>query len=203
MLCGCWRSDTEEPLSPEEVAARQKTQEDAAVAALEEIGAKIHRREDGGVVRVQLHAASAGDEATPYLADLPHLEQVYFGGEFASNEKLTDNGLENLAGLKQLERLHLNGTGITDAGVAHLSGLTGLKVLDLSGTQITDAAMPHLTGLVRLKGLFIENTRVTDEGLMQLAGMPSLKVVKAIGSEITVAGVEQFGEVMKDTDVMR
>jgi hypothetical protein len=41
--------------------------------------------------------------------------------------QITDAGLENLRGLKQLQGLDLGGTQITDAGLAHLKGLTQLS----------------------------------------------------------------------------
>lgn len=84
--------------------------------------------------------------------------------------QVTDAGLANLAGMKNLTRLHLENTKITDAGLEHLKGLANLEYLNLYGTQVTDAGIQKLAGLKNLKKLFVWQTKVTDAGAQKLAG---------------------------------
>ncbi len=62
-----------------------------------------------------------------------------------SGTKVTDAGLKELAGLKKLESLGLNGaTQVTDAGLKELAGMKKLQFLEVSGTQATDAGVKWL-----------------------------------------------------------
>ena len=104
--------------------AVQKSTPDEAVAALEKLGARIERNEQGDVVRV-------------YLSGTP----------------ITAAGLVYLKEMTKLENLELEGTQITDAGLVHLAGMTNLEALILFNTQITDAGLVHLQRLTRLASL--------------------------------------------------
>lgn len=91
--------------------------------------------------------------------------------------QVTDAGLANLAGMKNLSRLHLENTKITDAGLDHLKGLANLEYLNLYGTQVTDAGIQKLAGLKNLKKLFVWQTKVTDAGAQKLiAAVPGIDV---------------------------
>ena len=79
--------------------------------------------------------------------------QTAFGLELRDNEEITDAGLKELAGLKNLQRLDLSGTKITDAGLKELAGLKSLQTLDLAATQVTDAGLKELAGLKSLQSL--------------------------------------------------
>jgi len=57
-------------------------------------------------------------------------------------------GAETLAGMEQLEGLHLVGAKITDAGLVHLARMVRLKTLNLTFTAIADPGLEHLTGLI-------------------------------------------------------
>ena len=52
---------------------------------------------------------------------------------------ITDDGLANLKGMKELRKLTLFGTKISDAGMEHLLGLSKLETLLLSGSEVTEA----------------------------------------------------------------
>jgi YHS domain-containing protein len=83
---------------------------------------------------------------------------------------VTDAGLAQIAGLKNLQRLHLEKTAITDAGLAHLKGLAELRYLNLYGTKVTDKGLESLRGLKKLRNLYVWQTAVTEEGAKALAG---------------------------------
>ena len=56
---------------------------------------------------------------------------------------MTDAGLKELAGLKNLQSLDLWYTGITDAGLKELAELKSLQVLNLP-SLVTDAGVAEL-----------------------------------------------------------
>jgi internalin A len=76
-----------------------------------------------------------------------------------------------------LKDLRLDYTGVTDGGLKELKGLRNLKSLSLNGTRITDDGLETVGGLRRLEVLILENTRITDIGLDELAGLSSLSVL--------------------------
>ena len=67
-----------------------------------------------------------------------------------SNTLLTDDGLQYLKDLTNLQYLDLNDTQLTDDGLQHLKGLTNLERLHLNSTQLTDDGLQHLKGLTNL-----------------------------------------------------
>ncbi len=78
-----------------------------------------------------------------------------------SRSKVTDAGVSHLAGMKNLVRLRLDGTGITDAALDQIAGLQKLEYLNLYGTKITDAGLAKLEKLTQLKSLYIWQTGAT------------------------------------------
>ena len=76
---------------------------------------------------------------------------------------VTDAGLEQLAAMPNLTRLHLERTGISDEGLPRLAALSQLEYLNLYATDITDAGLQHLQDLPRLKQVYLWQTKVTPE----------------------------------------
>jgi hypothetical protein len=76
-----------------------------------------------------------------------------------TDTNLTDAGLKELAGLKQLQSLRLINTVVTDAGLKHLAGLKQLRELNLTFTEVTDAGLKHLAGLKQLQTLNLIKTK--------------------------------------------
>ncbi len=81
------------------------------------------------------------------------------------NDPVGDTSLECLAGLTNLEELHLDGTEVSDAGLEHLQGLTKLEELSLMHTEVSDAGLEHLKGLTNLRELWLIATQVTHDGV--------------------------------------
>lgn len=57
---------------------------------------------------------------------------------------MTDAGLKQLVGLKDLHTLNLGGTQVTDAGLKQLAGLKDLHTLNLVNTKVTNAGVAEL-----------------------------------------------------------
>ena len=81
---------------------------------------------------------------------------------------MTDVGLKELAGLKNLQRLNLGDTAVGDVGLKELAGLKSLQTLDLRFTKVTNAGLKVLAGLKNLQRLSLGGTKVTDAGVAAL-----------------------------------
>jgi hypothetical protein len=199
------------------------------VAAYEKLGARYGGAvKTGSLTSVSLQHFEAGKEAATKglpgfrvspLADgkFPHLPKVSvpfaldLGGmqvtdaglkELAGlknlsfldlrSTKVTDAGLEHLARLKNLSHLSLSVTQVTDAGLKHLAGLKNLSFLDLGSTPVTSAGLEHLAGLKNLSYLVLNGTKVTDAGVKHLAGLNGLSTLDLVGTKVTDAGLKEL-----------
>jgi hypothetical protein len=68
-----------------------------------------------------------------------HVYQILLDGK-----PITDDELEHITGLTQLEWLSLKNTNITDEGVERLRDLPKLSILELQGTQVTNIGLRKL-----------------------------------------------------------
>jgi hypothetical protein len=109
-----------------------------------------------------------------------------------SQTDLTDRGVQGLEGMTDLEILKLSKTKITDAGLKSLGKLKNLRTLGLSQNQIGDAGLKALRGLEKLTSLDLSATQLTDDGLMQLGQLPALNSVRVTGTKVTTAGRTKF-----------
>ena len=107
--------------------------------------------------------------------------------------KVTDAGLKEIAGLKQLTALELYDTQITDAGLKDLAGLTNLVELSLWSTKISDAGLKELAGRKKLTWLNLRKTKITDAGLKEVARLQEPPKCMALNStKITPAGLKHL-----------
>lgn len=135
------------------------------------------------LVGLNLNNTKISDAGVDRIAGLKSLRKLGLGDTL-----ITDAGLQKLSGLTNLERLWLSNTPITDAGLEHLQSIPSLRRLILYGTQITDAGLGHLTKLPNLERLGLEGTKVTDAGIMTLADAPALREVSVGSTAVTPAG---------------
>ena len=133
------------------------------------------------------------DEWMPPIAKLTNLKTL----RFTNNGKITDAGMAQLAGLKNLENLSVVGTQITGRAYAQFAGFTkvtrvshrgssiddeglrllcehlpNLESLSLAHAKFTDAGAPHLAKLTKLKGLELGTSKATPLALQHIATLP-------------------------------
>ena len=150
----------------------------------------------------ELTLDDAADADVSAVAVLTSLRVLRIAGP--CEDALGDNGMRALAGLRQLECLSYQNSGLADAGRAVLPTLTGLRrldltfaprltarglegvwllkelrslKLDLSGESLEDSAdrvLTHVKSLSKLEELSLK-ARVTDEGLRNLVDLKSLR----------------------------
>ncbi|HET6421092.1 MAG TPA: hypothetical protein VFG19_13080 [Geobacteraceae bacterium] len=81
-----------------------------------------------------LHGSDDAD--LKFLKRLTGLRELYFSGK-----GITDAGLENILGLKNLSRLYIYNTSISASGAEALRFLGGLRSITFCGTGITEIAL--------------------------------------------------------------
>ena len=80
-------------------------------------------------------------------------------------------------------RLDLTSRKVTDAGLKELSGLKNLEVLLLQETMVTDAGLKELGSLTNLRSLFLPADRVKGAGFKDLAGLKNLVMIDGYKKE--------------------
>lgn len=142
---------------------------------------------------VNIIATKLNDDWIAPLGKLTNLKTL----RLTNNGKLTDAGLEKLAGLKHLETFSFVGTGIQGHAYAKFEGwnkltrcshrgsniddeglrqlcehLPNLENISLAHAKFTDAGAPHLAKLTKLKGLEIGTRNATPQCLQHLVTLP-------------------------------
>ena len=83
------------------------------------------------------------------LSRLDRLEQIII----AQNATFTGDGLQHLAGLKQLRMIYLYDVPVTDDGLRKLPELPALDTLCILATRITDQCLPFVERLPHLSAI--------------------------------------------------
>ncbi len=122
------------------------------------------------------------------IATLDHLTSLSLGG----SRQLTDDGLQHLAGMPQLERLDLSeypGGRLTDRGLAVLRHLPNLRELEMTWQSgITDAGIANLRFCERIEQVNLMGSPTGDGAIAALAGKPHLRRFSS-GRLVTDAGL--------------
>ena len=94
-------------------------------------------------------------------------------------DQITDDGLQHISKLQNLQSLKLNGCyKITDTGLEHISNLEKLQTLNLYRCDnVTDKGLQHISKLQNLQSLkLIWCDKITDTGLKHISNLKNLEV---------------------------
>ena len=117
-------------------------------------------------------ATKLSDEWIAPLGKLTNLKSL----RFTNNGKLTDVGLEHLAGLKNLETFSFVGTGMQGHAYAKFAGWTRLIKVSHRGSSIDDEGLRQLCEhLPNLESISLAHAKFTDAGAVHLAKLTKLK----------------------------
>lgn len=122
------------------------------------------------------------DDWVPHLAGLTNLKTL----RCTNNGKLTDAGMEQLAGLKNLESFSFVGTAITGNAYAKFDGFTKLTRVSHRGSSINDEGLKQLCEhLPNLESISLAHAKFTDAGAPNLAKLTKLKGLELGASKAT------------------
>ena len=115
------------------------------------------------------------------LADLEalSLQRTGINGSVLKNIKASD-----------LVVLNLSGDDITNEDMDQIAGMKGLEVLALSDTKISGEGIAKLEGMPRLNELNLMNCTVYDSDLEHFLSMPNLRIVYAAGCNVSAMGIQ-------------
>lgn len=113
------------------------------------------------------------------------------------NSGMTNTGLNELAGLQNLQALDLSHAKVTDDGLKKLAVLENLRSLDIGASSVTDAGLKNLLDTKSLQRLYIGATSVTDEGVSALVGLDDLRVLYLYKTLVTDEGIMRLAELKK------
>lgn len=94
---------------------------------------------------LSLNATTLSDEFLEHLEPLPQLEDLGLRGT-----KVTTVGMKYMSRHPQLRKLHLYHTDVDDSGVEHLVVCQSLTSIGLSSTKVTNGVFKHLEKLPNL-----------------------------------------------------
>jgi len=116
---------------------------------------------------------------------------------------ISDDGLANLKGKRNIRWLKLRGTKVDDAGIPLLKGMN-LETLDLTSTKVGDKGLESLGqfDMPRLKELSVASTSVTDDGIMHLSGFKTLEWLAVGNSKVTGHGKKQLKSKLPEVTVL-
>ncbi|MCE6990686.1 c-type cytochrome domain-containing protein [Dyadobacter sp. CY323] len=108
--------------------------------------------------------------------------------------KITDAALEQIAKFPNLNKLHLEHTGISDKGVHALKGVKLLEYLNVVDTKVGDEGLRGIAGIKGLRSVYVWQSAVTDSAVSQVSRQnPGLSVVNGF-TEAAVAAFLKAGD---------
>ena len=112
---------------------------------------------------------------------------------FVNNGKLTDAGLEHLAGLRQLEAFSYVGTGMKGHAFAKFTGWTRLTRCSFRGSSIDDEGLRLICErFPQLESLVLAHAKFTDAGAPNLANLTKLKGLELGTHNATSASLQHI-----------
>lgn len=124
------------------------------------------------------------------VAALDHVTSLALGG----SRHVTDDGLQHLARMPQLEYLEMPSGRITDRGLEVLQHLPNLRHLEMAWNGgVTDAGMTHLRRCDRIESINLIGTSTGDGAIAALAGKRHLRRLHT-GRLVTDAGAARLAD---------
>jgi internalin A len=108
-------------------------------------------------------------------------------------QRMTDEGMKQLAGLASLQRIYLSNTEVSDQGIAALKDHASLEELFLS-RSVTNACIPALAAMPALRNLELRTDKITAEGLGGLNASRSLRALNLNRLNVDESGIKALGK---------
>jgi hypothetical protein len=132
------------------------------------------------VTRVELVLDGRNDVTPDDLADLRGLEQLSIEGAPLPNSRLNALGR-----LRKLEYLSIDSDELTDHGLEQLSGVTALEQLNVESDQVTGEGLHALAALKHLRVLILTSDGISPRGFEAIAQLESLEILYLNSNRLT------------------
>jgi hypothetical protein len=129
------------------------------------------------------------DDIIQSIASLKDLEELDL-----SRTLVSDPGMEILAAGKcvHLHTLWINSTDVTSHGLSSVARLKSLEVLIADDTDVDDSGIEYLSSARRLRILTLSYTKISDRSLSTFSQFPNLESVDLRRTAITRRAVAAF-----------
>ena len=111
------------------------------------------------------------------------------------NTRITDIGLKELRGFRNLHALDIGNTGVRGIGLDDLKNLNRLTRLNLDNTGVTEVELKLLKEFKSLTYLSLRSINITDAGFKALKGLKTLASLEICGPIITELVVRDLKEI--------
>ena len=136
----------------------------------------------------ELNASSnATNQGLDHLSKLKNLNNLLL-----TCSDMTFEGVESIENLKQLQRLHLPSSGVNDAGLREIAKLKSLTNLDITSSKITDVGLREMVQMQQLTALSLYSEAVTDVGLKEIAKLQSLNKLSLSCQQVSDEGLREL-----------
>ncbi|EPB88666.1 hypothetical protein HMPREF1544_04538 [Mucor circinelloides 1006PhL] len=149
---------------------------------------------------VELKMNGCGNVSTRGLSFLPRGNFVFSELKCLRWIQFPDRELELdgvLSRFKELPLEHLDLTGylnVTDQGAKQIAEMKHLRYLSLDGTKVTDEGVEMLKDLVELEKLYLDRTLITDQGLSHLIGLSKLDTLSLCHTKTSNVFLKLLGD---------
>ena len=152
--------------------------------ALQYVGQLSHLKE------LLLKEGQANDDNLRYLSGLSHLRRLYMWDA----AEVSDLGIQQLAGLRNLEYVHCSNAHLTDVSLAIFGQMPKLNGLSLQGNRFSDRGLERLKSLSKLESLWVGtgDTHITDTGLKYVYGLKKLREFEFYNAPVTETGIQEL-----------
>ncbi len=173
----------------------------AQLPALESIALRLTKVTDQGMAElakcktlrsISIPGTAVTDQGLTSLLALPKLSSLGLG-VYDEGAQVTDEGMETIGQMTELEHLELSGTEVSGIGLKQISQLKQLKSLSIDNTKITEAGLAELKPLQNLENLRCYTIGIGDEGAQHLGQLLGLKRISA-NMRLTNAGVAKLAK---------
>ncbi|MDF1744901.1 MAG: protein kinase [Gimesia sp.] len=114
--------------------------------------------------RLDLHETGITDNGLSHIGALNNLTHL----SLQINQNITDEGLQILNQLQNLESVNLARTKTSDKGLEFIQNNPKINWLNISESQVSDQSVIHLNNLRQLKKLFLKETKISKKGIEEI-----------------------------------
>jgi hypothetical protein len=125
-------------------------------------------------------------------------EDFFHDVTYVKADRVRDDVLEVICGLREIRLLILDESAITGRGMAHLKRLHKLDILEIDSPLIDDRALAEIAGSRHLRVLEISNANVGDEGIEHVKRLARLQELRLHNTRVTSAGAAALSEQLPD-----
>ncbi|WP_298862998.1 hypothetical protein [uncultured Gimesia sp.] len=114
--------------------------------------------------RLDLHETGITDKGLSHIGGLYNLTHL----SLQINHNITDEGLQIINQLQNLESVNLARTKTSDKGLKFIQNNPNINWLNISESQVSDQSAMHLNKLRQLNKLFLKDTKITKKGIEEI-----------------------------------